>query len=164
MRGGARGLKVWQDRSEVEDFQSITRAVREGLARSRVLVAFYSRTYPMRRACQWELTAALLSATTVHGSAVGRVLVVNPEKEMTHVHPIELRDAKVLQLLNPTAPWEVEQAAHSIDRHLSGVEGTIGSPDEGAVRHMARAEADFFAPLRRVLPADVATSLRTDRE
>src|SRR4051812_33731843 len=65
----ARGLRVWHDVSEIQDFQSITRAVGEGLASSRVLVALYSRTYPTRRACQWELTAALVSAATTYGRA-----------------------------------------------------------------------------------------------
>jgi len=55
-------LRVWFDAAEINDFISITRAVTEGLAQSKVLMAYYSKTYPLRRACQWELTAAFLAA------------------------------------------------------------------------------------------------------
>ncbi len=56
------GLRVWFDETEVADFASITRAVEDGLARSKALLAWYSKAYPTRRACQWELTAAFLAA------------------------------------------------------------------------------------------------------
>jgi hypothetical protein len=48
----ASGLRVWFDAEEINDFASITRAVTEGLAQSKALVAYYSKTYPLRRACQ----------------------------------------------------------------------------------------------------------------
>src|SRR5574341_772317 len=57
-----RGLAVWYDEAEIEDFASITRSIVEGLARSKVLLAYYPALYPTRRACQWELTAAFLAA------------------------------------------------------------------------------------------------------
>ena len=75
----ARGLGVWRDEEEIEEFEAITRSVREGVARSRVLLAYYSRRYPTRRACQWELTAAFLAAQRL-GDPRERVLVVNPER------------------------------------------------------------------------------------
>ena len=87
------GLRVWFDAAEINDFASITHAVTEGLAKSKALVAYYSKTYPLRRACQWELTAAFLSAQT-EGDPRRRVLVINPEKSADHIHPIELRDTK----------------------------------------------------------------------
>ena len=87
------GLKVWFDATEIADFESITRAVQQGLARSKALLAWYSKTYPLRRACQWELTAAFLAAQR-EGDPRRRVLVVNPEAEADHIHPIELQDAK----------------------------------------------------------------------
>src|SRR5664280_2520476 len=72
------GLHVWFDAAEIDDFASITRAVTEGLAKSKALLAYYSKTYPLRRACQWELTAAFLAAQT-EGDPRRRVLVINPE-------------------------------------------------------------------------------------
>ncbi len=74
------GLRVWFDAAEINDFASITRAVTEGLAKSKALLAYYSKTYPLRRACQWELTAAFLAAQT-EGDPRRRVLVVNPEEK-----------------------------------------------------------------------------------
>src|SRR6202035_2726303 len=84
------GLRVWFDASEINDFASITRAVSEGLARSKALLAYYSKTYPLRRACQWELTTAFLAAQT-EGDPRRRVLVINPDEKAEHIHPIELR-------------------------------------------------------------------------
>ena len=98
----AAGLRVWFDAAEIDDFASITRAVTEGLAKSKALLAYYSATYPLRRACQWELTAAFLAAQT-EGDPRRRVLVINPESGADHIHPIELRDAKFLKSPNTTA-------------------------------------------------------------
>jgi hypothetical protein len=48
------GLRVWFDTSAVEDFSSISRGVESGLRHSKALLAFYSTTYPTRRASQWS--------------------------------------------------------------------------------------------------------------
>jgi hypothetical protein len=58
----AAGLRVWFDAKEIADFEGITRVVQQGLAKSKALLAYYSKAYPTRRACQWELTAAFLAA------------------------------------------------------------------------------------------------------
>jgi hypothetical protein len=58
------GLRVWFDANEISDFVSITHAVTDGLTNSKALLAYYSRIYPLRRACQWELTTAFLAAQT----------------------------------------------------------------------------------------------------
>ena len=44
------GLRVWFDAAEIKDFASITRAVTEGLVKSKTLLAYYSKTHPLRRA------------------------------------------------------------------------------------------------------------------
>ncbi len=86
-----RGLCVWLDDADIDDFESISASIEEGLARSKALVAYYSTTYPTRRACQWELTAAFLAAQR-HGNPQRRVLVVNPESSVEHIEPAALRD------------------------------------------------------------------------
>jgi tetratricopeptide (TPR) repeat protein len=86
------GLRVFQDRQDIPDFKSITRAIAHGLADSKALLAFYSSVYPTRRACQWELTAAFLAGQH-EGDPRRRVLVINPEATAGHIDPIELRDA-----------------------------------------------------------------------
>ena len=58
----AKGLRVFHDETDITDGQSITRRITDGLSGARMLVAWYSKTYPTRRACQWELTAAIIAA------------------------------------------------------------------------------------------------------
>ncbi|WP_344568773.1 toll/interleukin-1 receptor domain-containing protein [Streptomyces axinellae] len=73
------GLKVFTDETGVAGFSGISRTIRTELARSYALLAFYSREYPEREACQWELTAAYL-AGLAEGDPRARVMVVNPER------------------------------------------------------------------------------------
>jgi hypothetical protein len=53
----ARGVRVWFDEKDVDDFAGITDAVAEGIAESKAFVAYFSADYPDIRPCQWELTA-----------------------------------------------------------------------------------------------------------
>jgi len=53
----AKGLNVWIDQSDIQDYASITRSIIEGVAHSKVLVAYNSLNYAHSRACQWELTS-----------------------------------------------------------------------------------------------------------
>jgi tetratricopeptide (TPR) repeat protein len=121
----AAGLRVWFDANEIDDFASITRAVTQGLARSKALLAYYSKTYPLRRACQWELTASFLAAQS-EGDPRRRVLVINPERSADHIHPIELRDAKFRNAPTDNAA-ELHELAQSIAKHLSGIDGPFPS-------------------------------------
>ena len=94
----------------------------EGLAKSKALVAYYSHTYPLRRACQWELTAAYL-AGQAEGDPRQRVLVISPEKGNDHIHPIELRDAKFRNA--PTDDAGMAQLVDGIVNHLAPVSGPL---------------------------------------
>src|ERR1022692_2374447 len=116
------GLRVWFDAAEINNFASITRAVTEGLAESKALVAYYSKTYPLRRACQWELTAAFLAAQT-EGDPRRRVLVINPEKGADHIHPIELRDAKFRNA--PSTDGERQQLVQAIVKQVDQLSGPL---------------------------------------
>ncbi len=113
------GLRVWFDAAEINDFASITHAVTEGLAKSKTLLAYYSKTYPLRRACQWELTAAFLAAQT-EGDPRRRVLVINAENGADHIHPVELRDAKFRNA--PKNDREVGELAEAIRKQIAAVE------------------------------------------
>jgi tetratricopeptide (TPR) repeat protein len=97
----ALGLKVWFDETDISTFEGITRAITQGLAHAKGLLAFYSKTYPTRRACQWELTAGFLAAQH-EADAVQRVWVINPETDATHIEPVQLRDA-LFHFLPPEA-------------------------------------------------------------
>ena len=54
------GLRVFLDETDVELFEPITDAIAAALRSSRALLAYYSRSYSSRPACQYELTAAFL--------------------------------------------------------------------------------------------------------
>src|SRR3990172_662781 len=83
----AHKMNVWIDKSEIRDYESITRSIVDGLARSKVLLAYYSLNYWRSRACQWELTAGFLAAQR-EGDPRKRVLVINPEEKAEHIHPV----------------------------------------------------------------------------
>ncbi|MEV6622163.1 TIR domain-containing protein [Amycolatopsis sp. NPDC051106] len=85
------GLRVFRDK-EIRRFEGITERLDDALADSKVLLAYYSRRFPTRYACQWELTSAFLAAQRL-GDPRRRVLVVNPESDGNHIAPIELEDA-----------------------------------------------------------------------
>jgi len=122
----ARGLRVWRDERDIDNFTSITGAIELGVARSKALVAYYSSIYPTRRACQFELTSAFVAAQR-EGDPRQRVLVVNPEAESSHIQPVELRDE-----LYQHAPLDEPAAsgvARAIDRHVARLNGSIGDID-----------------------------------
>jgi len=116
------GLVVWYDETDVEDFEGISASVREGLSRSKCLVAYYSKNYSSRRACQWELVSAFLAAQRL-GNPRDRVLVVNPEHNSEHIQPIELRDGKYSR---PTDA-DFTRVADAVAAHAASVSGTLGA-------------------------------------
>jgi CHAT domain-containing protein/tetratricopeptide (TPR) repeat protein len=121
----ADGLAVFLDEAEIEDFTSISHRLTEGLARSRALVALYGATYPARRACQFELTAAFLAAQR-GGDPRDRVLVVNPEPGVAHIEPAELRDALFVRAPEPNDRAAVAELAGRIAHHVADLDGPLG--------------------------------------
>src|SRR5438105_1588923 len=117
------GLRVWFDADAIDDFSSITRAVTEGLVQSKALLAYYSKTYPLRRACQWELTTAFLAAQA-EGDPRRRVLVVSPEEKTDHIHPIELREAKFRAAPTDDGP-ALDELMQSVAKHLAVIDGPL---------------------------------------
>jgi hypothetical protein len=65
----ARGVSVWLDQQTISEFAPITAEIRNGLAQSKALLAWYSDAYPQSRPCQMELTAALLCRSPKLGRA-----------------------------------------------------------------------------------------------
>jgi tetratricopeptide (TPR) repeat protein len=118
------GLGVWFDETDIADFASINQGIAQGLDESKALVAFYSKTYPLRRACQWELTAAFLAGQR-EGDARRRILVVNPEQGAGHIHPIELQDAKFRIAPSVDDPKALDELASAIRDRVSGLPGRL---------------------------------------
>ena len=132
------GLKVWFNATEIADFESITRAVQQGVVKSKALLAWYSKTYPLRRACQSELTAAFLAAQR-EGDPRRRVLVVNPEAGTDHFHPIELRDAKFLTAPAAGDSAALQALADAVSKHIAPLSGPILQVSD-VLRARARAQ------------------------
>jgi tetratricopeptide (TPR) repeat protein len=97
------GVPVWIDDARIGPFDTIPDAVRDGLSRSKVLLAWYSEAYPTRRACREELTLALLAAENA-GQGDRRVLVINPEASLDHVVEARLLDRRFATAEDLTDP------------------------------------------------------------
>ena len=91
------GVRVWRDENDIPDQASITGEIRHGIAHSKALLAFYSRTYPLSNPCQQELTTAWLAAQQIDQTAHRRIWIVNPEQNFDHV-PELLRDQQIPRL------------------------------------------------------------------
>ena len=85
------GIRVWRDERDIPEQASITNEIRQGIADSKALLAFYSSTYPLSNPCQQEITTAWLAAQNLDQKANRRVWIVNPESGFEHV-PELLRD------------------------------------------------------------------------
>ncbi|UEM04932.1 toll/interleukin-1 receptor domain-containing protein [Skermanella rosea] len=129
----ARNLRVFHDDREITDGESIVRRIVEGLGRARMLVAWYSSTYPTRRACQWELTSALIAARHEFpdGRTVERrILALNPEAGTGQLHPADILANKYVDARGVPAEELATRAAALLDG-LAGSFGeirTLGGP------------------------------------
>ncbi|MCK4937157.1 MAG: tetratricopeptide repeat protein, partial [Methanosarcinales archaeon] len=119
----AKGLSVWIDHSKIQDYASITKSIIDGVAHSKVLLAYNSLNYAHSRACQWELTAAFLAAQR-EGDPRQRVLIINPVENAEHIHPVELRDELFQKA--PVDQQGIDNLAASVATQVSAIKGTIG--------------------------------------
>ena len=93
-------------------------------------MAYYSVDYPESRPCQWEPALAFCSAQLL-GDPRRRVLVVNPEPTANHIEPVELRDARYVEVSPGTG---FETAADAIADHVRGLAGSVGDAAPSAPR------------------------------
>ncbi|WNV83917.1 toll/interleukin-1 receptor domain-containing protein [Umezawaea sp. Da 62-37] len=127
----ARGVAVFRDK-DLSLFDPITGHLARELDESAVLLAFYSRRYPLRYACQWELTRAFLAALR-HGDPRDRVLVANPEPDENHIAPVELTDAVYSSW---TGAHSADALADAVTAKLAATGGVpLGSPPEDGELH-----------------------------
>ncbi len=138
-----RGLRVFRDVC-VDEFDSITAGLARALAGSKILLAYYTREYPRRYACQWELTAAFVAAQR-EGDPRRRVLVINPEDDTDHLAPIELADAKYS---GARTPVEIERLTTRVAEMVAAARGPLGAPPDAFDR--ARLPAEVLRPARFV--------------
>ncbi|MBB4687156.1 toll/interleukin-1 receptor domain-containing protein [Amycolatopsis jiangsuensis] len=111
------GLRVFLDTTHLRQFGSIPDGVRTALSGSRLLLAYYSRSYGTRAACQEEFTTAFLAGPE-------RVLVVNPEAGTEHLHPRRVLD--VLLPGHPATSTALEALVAAVGKQVEDTDGTIG--------------------------------------
>lgn len=117
------GLRVFLDTEQIRLFESIPDRVRHALENSRVLLAYYSRSYGSRRACQEEFTAAYLAGPE-------RVLAVNPEPGVDHLTPQEIRE--VLLPGHPVTETAVAGLVDAVRQRSTALPGPMGSRSASA--------------------------------
>src|SRR2546423_1056738 len=94
-----RGLRVWLDEA-LPVAGGITAGIEKQLNESKVMLVLYSAAYPLRSACQFELTEAYLAGER-DGDPLRRVMVINPEAYEHHLQPVQLADAKFVRYPMP---------------------------------------------------------------
>ena len=117
-------LTSFIDESDIRLFTGITAEIHAALRGSTCLVAYYSKDYPTRSACQFELTTAFLAAQR-SGDPARRIIVVNPESSEEHIAPVELLDARFHK--KPANDSELRSLARAFKQHLDGLPGPLGA-------------------------------------
>ncbi|HEY6898578.1 MAG TPA: toll/interleukin-1 receptor domain-containing protein, partial [Rhodocyclaceae bacterium] len=135
----AEELAVWLDRNEVDDAGDIQARITQGLAQSKALLAWFSARYPASRACQWEITAALIAARADTGPT-HRVLAVNPEPGDEHIRPLAARN--IQHFAAPGTDADFAKLARQIAAVIQPIPGPLG-----ALRSLAAPRSFGFKPL-----------------
>jgi tetratricopeptide (TPR) repeat protein len=126
------GLRVWLDQSGIDSFESTTRSIAVGLSQSRAMLTWHSSAYPESRPCQWELTNGFLAAMR-GGDPRHRILIVNPEPDNAHIHPVELRDQNFRQVRTADSQ-ELRATAQAIARRLEMLDSAVLGDLQALVR------------------------------
>jgi hypothetical protein len=123
------GLRVWVDRTGIPKFEDIQTRVHDGLARCRLLVAYYTHDYPASRACQWELTAAYLAGER-EGNATRRVAVIRsgPSDGVDHLQPVALRSGNFVDLPGPDNSAGLGMIVQALKEKCLALTTPIGDP------------------------------------
>src|SRR6516162_7720919 len=120
----AAGLRVFRDETAIDEGASITQEIREGIAASKLLLAFYSSTYPLSGACQEELVSAWLASQSAGELPRDRVRIINPEPGFDHI-PGLLRDLKAYRLSLEFS--ELTATASALRAHVDSLEGGLAA-------------------------------------
>ena len=118
------GLRVFRDETAIDEGASITREIREGIAASKLLVAFYSSTYPLSGACQEEIISAWLAAQQAGEPPQSRVRIINPEQDFDHI-PAPLHDLKAHAL--PKDHAGLAELVNAIQAHTASLDGVLAA-------------------------------------
>ncbi|MFZ4701714.1 MAG: tetratricopeptide repeat protein, partial [Candidatus Methylumidiphilus sp.] len=115
------GIDIWIDCEAIDPLDDFPDRIRDGLANSHVLLAWYSPEYAQSSYCQKELTAAWICTQRLTSDVLSRIIIVNPEEGVTH---IALGDVARQNYL--AAPKDVASMAHFIQSILSKLNSLSG--------------------------------------
>ena len=125
------GVEYWLDTRDIEPFTDFSDAIVGALSSAGALLAWYSRDYPESRACQWEFTAAFLTAQQ-EADPLRRVLVINPETGDDHLLlPQEIRGQNIRPAPAPGDAAGFKTLAQEIARHLNQIASPFGQIKPG---------------------------------
>lgn len=113
-------IHFFLDEKDIDCFEGITPRVVESIGRSKALLAFYSVSYPTRTSCLYELREAYVAGLG-KGDDKSRVLVVNPESDLSHIYPEQLRDQRMRIAFDTQDPEHLEWLVEKIRRHVRGL-------------------------------------------
>jgi tetratricopeptide (TPR) repeat protein len=122
-----RGVRVWLDET-LPVGRGITAGITAELNAAKIMLVLYSAAYPVRSACQLELTAAYLSGER-EGDPLQRIVVLNPEGYEHHLRPVQLADAKFARYPMPADDRAVAALADVLARKVASVDGAFGDID-----------------------------------
>lgn len=120
------GLRVFRDTSALSPDNRLAPEILKALSTSKVVLAYYSATYPTRPPCQAEFSRAFLAGQAT-GDPLARLLVVNPEPDLTHLQPVQIRE--VLLPGAPVTATRLRILIEAVRSRLSAVTEEIGSVD-----------------------------------
>ncbi|KUL34494.1 tetratricopeptide repeat protein [Actinoplanes awajinensis] len=118
------GLSVFYDQ-RLPVYRGITAEIESALRNSTTLLAYYSRDYTNRAACQYELTTAFLAGLR-EGDPIRRIMVINPHRETDHLAPAVLADEKFDRLPFPGDDAETSRVVREIKAKVRTLTGRIG--------------------------------------
>jgi len=117
---GKAGLRVFFDEYSINAWKGITNELQLGISSSKLFVAYYSKDFSSRDACQRELSAAYIAAQQTGNSE--RFVIVNPEKSEDHIFPRRLRREEYV-ISQTTTP---ETTARAIGKRAASLSNKIG--------------------------------------
>ncbi|HBA73269.1 MAG: hypothetical protein A2X82_09160 [Geobacteraceae bacterium GWC2_55_20] len=79
------GVDIWIDREEIDPLNDFPARIRDGLARSHALLAWYSPEYAQSSYCQKELIAAWICTQRLTRDVLSRILILNPLENVAHI-------------------------------------------------------------------------------
>ncbi|MBC7945722.1 MAG: TIR domain-containing protein [Burkholderiales bacterium] len=119
------GVDVWIDRNEIDPLDNFPDRIREGLAHSHALLAWYSPEYVESSYCQKELTAAWICSQGLTRDVASRIFVLNPETGVAH---IALGDIGRQNYLDAPKDWtSASVCIEAICQKLSVLSGDFAS-------------------------------------